>query len=264
MHNHDDTMARRVSRRKEPNREFHTLKEQNKIDSGIFDTKTMVLLSKFYNKGIIDRLNFMIAKGKEANVYVAQPGASEIVQDVKFIIVKFFRIETSSFLKMSNYMIGDPRFSKIRLTKTTIVKTWCRKEMGNLRIAEGAGILVPKPYMANGSILAMEFIGNEEGVPAPQLKHVRLEKPEMFLDVVMEQTRKLYKRELVHADLSEYNILVKEEKPYFIDMGQAVVLKHPNAEIFLERDVRNVLSYFSKHYKIERDLRKTLEYITKD
>ena len=71
---------------------------------------------------------------------------------------------------MSNYMTGDPRFSKIRLTKTTIVKTWCRKEMGNLRIAKEAGILAPRPYMANGSILAMEFIGDDNGVPAPQLR----------------------------------------------------------------------------------------------
>jgi len=255
-------MARRVSRRKEPNREYYTLHEQNKIDTGIFDTKTMIFLSKFYNKGIIEKLNFVIARGKEAEVYVAQPGLSELVTDVKFVAIKFFRVETSSFFKMSNYMTGDPRFSKIRLTKTTIVKTWCRKEMGNLRIAQDAGILAPKPYYANGSILAMEFIGNENGVPAPQLKDAKLKNPEKFFDIVIEQMKKLYKKELVHADLSEFNILVHRERPYFIDMGQAVVLKHPNADMFLERDVRNVLNYFLKHYSLEKDPAKTLEYIT--
>ena len=120
-------MARRVSRRKEPNRDFHTVKEQNKIDSSIFDTKTMVALSKFYNKGVIEKLNFITARGKEADVYIAQPGTSDLVKDVKFLIVKFFRVETTSFVKMTNYMIGDPRFSKIRLRGTNIAKIWCRR-----------------------------------------------------------------------------------------------------------------------------------------
>lgn len=255
-------MARRVSRRKEPSRDFYTLKEQNKIDSGIFDTKTMILLSKFYNKGVLGKLNFMIAKGKEANVYVGQPGTSELVKGVKFIAVKFFRVETSSFLKMSDYITGDVRFSKIRLTKTTIVKTWCRKEMGNLRIAEAAKIRAPKPYMSNGSILAMEFIGNEEGIPAPRLKYYNLEDPKRFLDTIINQIKALYRKKLVHADLSEYNILVHEGKPYFIDFGQAVILRHPNAMLFLERDVKNVLNYFSKRYSVGGDAGKTMDYIT--
>lgn len=256
-------MARRVSRRKEPSREFYTIKEQNKIDSGIFDTKTMVYLSKFYNKGIIGKLDFMIAKGKEANVYVAQPGDSDTVKGANFVALKFYRVETSSFLNMSNYITGDPRFSKIRLSKTTIVKTWCRKEMGNLRIAQEAGICAPRPYMAHGSILAMEFIGNEEGASAPQLKYAIIDEPSKFLDMVIEQVRALYKKELVHADLSEYNILVHKGKPYFIDFGQGVVLRHPNAELFLERDIRNILSYFSKRYAIQKDFAKTLERIKK-
>ncbi|MGI0100561.1 MAG: serine protein kinase RIO [Candidatus Micrarchaeaceae archaeon] len=255
-------MARRVSRRKEPSRDFYTLKEQNKIDSGIFDIKTMVLLSKFYNKGIIGKLNFMIARGKEANVYVAQPGASDVVKGVKFVAIKFFRVETSSFLKMSDYMIGDPRFSKIRLTKNTIIKTWCRKELGNLKIAESAGICSPRPYMANGSILAMEFIGSDEGVPSPQLRNAKAEDPESFLDAAIEQIRKLYKRGLVHADLSEYNILVHKGKPYFIDLGQAVVLRHPNAQMFLGRDVKNLLYYFSRRYHVKRDYEETMHNIT--
>lgn len=255
-------MARRVSRRKEPSREFYTIREQNKIDSGIFDTKTMVFLSKFYNKGIIEKLNFIAARGKEADVYIAQPGTADVVQNKKFIIVKFFRVETSSFLKMSDYITGDTRFSRIRLTKSSIVKIWCRKELGNLRIAEEAKILAPRPYMANGSILAMEFIGNDEGKPAPQLKYVRLEDPKKFLDLIVKQIKSLYKKGLVHADISEYNILVHDDKPYFIDFGQAVVLKHPNANVFLERDVRIITSYFAKIYSIKTDLEKTLKHIT--
>jgi RIO kinase 1 len=254
-------MARRVSRRKEPSREFYTLKEQNKIDSGIFDTKTMILLSKFYNKGVIEKLNFIMARGKEADIFVAQPGTSELVKGKKFVIIKFFRIETTSFLKMADYVVGDPRFSKMRLTKSTIIKVWCRKEMGNLRIAESAGVLAPKPYMANGSILAMEFIGDANGVNAPQLRNIRIDNPDEVLDTIIDQIKALYKRGLVHADVSEYNILIKNRKPYMIDFGQGVTTKHPNAIEFLERDVVNILDYFSKKYYVKRDQKTTVDYV---
>lgn len=254
-------MARRLGRRKRPTREKHVLVEQNKIDSGIFDDKTMVLLSKFYNKGIIEKLNFITARGKESDVYIAEAGAAKEVQGKKFVIIKFFRLETSSFIKMSEYLIGDTRFTKIKLNKSSITKVWCRKELGNLIVAAKAGVHAPKPYMANGSILAMEFIGDENGLRAPQLRQATLEEPEKFLDITLKQVKMLYKSSLVHADLSEYNILVQNGKPYFIDFGQAVVVKHPNAMAFLERDVTNVLNYFSKVYKIKRDYEKTMREI---
>jgi RIO kinase 1 len=48
--------------------------------------------------------------------------------------------------------------------------------------------------------------------------------------------------------------------PYLIDFGQGVVLRHPSAERFLERDVAIILKYFTK-YGVVRDLDKTLKWI---
>ncbi|HVC58586.1 MAG TPA: serine protein kinase RIO [Candidatus Acidoferrales bacterium] len=256
-------MTRRLAKRKRPDRDIHLLKGQNKVDSGIFDDKTMILLSKFYNKGIIEQLLFPVARGKEADVYIASAGASEDVKGKTYVIVKFFRIETSSFFKMEDYIVGDPRFKKIGRTKIAIVKTWCKKEFGNLSLARHAGANAPKPYMFNGSILAMEFIGAEDGTVSPQLKDMAVESPEIFLDNILQQVRLLYKSNLVHADLSEFNILVKDNQPYIIDFGQAVSIKHPNAMEFLERDIRVVLNYFGKKYEIKRDAKEVLEQIIK-
>ncbi|MCK4844964.1 MAG: hypothetical protein KAS95_04770, partial [Candidatus Heimdallarchaeota archaeon] len=50
---------------------------------------------------------------------------------------------------------------------------------------------------------------------------------------------------LVHADLSEYNILYYNKKPIIIDVSQAVLLDHPQAAFFLYRDVSNINRYFS-------------------
>jgi RIO kinase 1 len=93
----------------------------------------------------------------------------------------------------------------------------------------------------------MEFLG-EEGVPAPILK--QLPKEEITLDLydkIVESVDKLYNEcDLVHADLSEYNVMVWNGKPYLIDFGQAVLKVHPMADEFLERDVGNIIRFFDK------------------
>lgn len=254
-------MARRLGRRKAPLREDYMLKEQTKVDSGIFDTKTMVFLSKFFNKGIIEKLDFVIARGKEADLYIANAGASDAVRGNEYVILKFFRIETSSFFKMADYMLGDPRFTKISPSKYGIVREWCKKEFGNLKIAQYAGVRAPVPFMFNGSILAMSLIG-KESTAAPQLKDTALEDPTRVLRLILSDIKKLYKNNLVHADISEYNILISDGIPYMIDFGQAVVLKHPNAMKFLHRDVTNILDYFAKRYEIRKNVEEEIEKIT--
>jgi RIO kinase 1 len=255
-------MARRLGRRKRPSREKHMLKEQHVVAEHVFDEGTMVYFSKMFNKGIVDRLQHIIARGKEADVYLADPGKADIVENKEFVVVKFFRVETSSFYNMTNYIIGDPRFAKMNHSRRGIVQLWCRKEYANLLIAKYAQARVPAPYMFNGSILAMEFIGDEAGNPAPKLKDVVLEKPVETFNYIMGDIRKLYQRELIHADMSEYNILMRGSLPYIIDFAQAVVLKHPNAKMFLERDVKNVLNHFSKKYKLERNFDEVMKEIT--
>ena len=46
--------------------------------------------------------------------------------------------------------------------------------------------------------------------------------------------------------LSEYNILVDNGDFVLIDVGQAVLLSHPNAKEFFDRDIRNISKYFGK------------------
>ena len=51
---------------------------------------------------------------------------------------------------------------------------------------------------------------------------------------------------LIHADLSEYNMLWYENNVYFIDVSQSVEPMHPHALEFLYRDCKNVTSFFEK------------------
>lgn len=244
-------MARRRSRRKMPERSDYMLKEQKKVEATL-DPKTMQYLSKFFNKGVIGKLEHIIAVGKESDVYMASAGESDIVAG-DYVIIKFFRVETSTFFNMMDYITGDPRFTKMEgRGKAAVIDTWCRKEFGNLEIAARAGVKAPKPYMFNKSILAMEFIG-DNGDPAPQLRNYRMgiDEAEKMRAMIMEYVRKMYNAGLVHGDLSEYNTLVKDGIPYLIDFGQGVVTRHPHALTFLRRDIENVAAYFKHAYGIE-------------
>ena len=67
-----------------------------------------------------------------------------------------------------------------------------------------------------------------------------------FFDKIVEYVQKLYKSGLIHADLSQFNILNFKEEPVFIDFSQCTLKRNPRAEEFLERDVRNICNFFKK------------------
>ncbi len=243
-------MARRVGRRKEPDRDKYRLKERSMTEEGVFNDRTMLNMRKFFSRGIVSELDFIISTGKEADVYVAE-GGTEIKE--RYVALKIFRVENTGFVKRLDYIVGDPRFGKSRHDMYTITNIWCRKEYANLKLAYNIGIKVPKPYTFAGNILAFEFIGDENGSPAKRLKETKLENPEKVLSKILAYVKELHAIKLVHADLSEYNILMKGDEPYIIDMGQAVMLGHPKFKEYLKRDVINILYYFRKEYGIEKE-----------
>ncbi len=187
----------------------------------------------------------VISTGKEANVFYADG-----IYEGKAVpmAVKIYRIETSSFDKMDEYIFGDRRFD-YRISPRDKIYLWTEKEFRNLERAYEAGVRVPRPYAYMKNVLLMEFIGENE-IPAPTLVEIgrelaELDVEEIFVDI-LENIKKLYRgAELVHADLSEYNLMLLE-KPVIIDMGQAVLSDHPKAMEFLGRDIRNLARFFRK------------------
>ncbi len=245
-------MAKKVSRRKKPPKEVYQLKERFKIESEVFDRDTLLCLAKLMKKGIIDTVDYPVSTGKEANIFRATS------PDGSYLAVKIYKIETSRFFRREKYLEGDPRFKKIKRSDKEIVKAFARKEFKNLQICEKAGVHAPKPYYLLDNMIVIEFLG-EEGLPYPTMDMVGPLHGKDDLDSILEDIRKMYKASLVHSDISEYNVMVGDV-PYLIDFGQGVVKGHPNAEIFLERDVGIILKYFRKQ-GIERDLKKVLEWV---
>ncbi len=123
---------------------------------------------------------------------------------------------------------------------------WAPKDYANLETAMSVRARVPEVFDCRNNVLVMEYLGTETE-PAPMIKDVDVEDPQAFYVDVMLQVRRLFhKAELVHADLSEYNILMHKGVPYIIDMGQAVLRRHPMAREFLDRDVKNLAHMFRR------------------
>ncbi|MCX9011914.1 MAG: serine protein kinase RIO [Candidatus Methanoperedens sp.] len=212
----------------------------------VFDTATLMALYELAKKGYIDAMGGSVSTGKEANIFHAIAKKNGVLE----VAVKIYMISTANFNAMKDYILGDPRFTGIKQTRKDIIMAWARKEFKNLKRAQEAGVRVPEPYIVRRNILLMEFIG-KDGIPMPQLKDVKLtEKEAMHIfDRVVEYMALLYSRAgLIHADLSEYNILVdmNNMEPVIIDMGQSVMIDHFNAEAFLKRDVDNIARFFKK------------------
>ncbi len=104
----------------------------------------------------------------------------------------------------------------------------------------------------------LEMIGDK--TPAPKLKDVAIEKD--LAEKTILSMKKMYAAGLVHGDLSEYNILIHNNTPYFIDFSQGTTRKDPNYEEYWERDIKNMSKFFCKRgLKIsEEDIKKKIGY----
>jgi len=242
--------------------------EERKIYAEVLDLRTLKALYKLSAKGIIRAMGGVISTGKEANVFYAD-GFYE-GEEIP-IAIKIYRFETSEFHKMEDYLFGDKRFDMRRVSRKDLIFLWVEKEYRNLLRAYEADVNVPRPLTYFRNIIIMEFLGEDENDPkaAPTLIEFGGALPEyadveeLFEKVVKNMAALYRKAELVHADLSEYNIMLFRDEPYFIDMGQSVLKDHPYASSYLERDVRNVLKYFSK-FGIKRDFEEVIGYIRGD
>src|ERR1700722_3649074 len=103
--------------------------------------------------------------------------------------------------------------------------------------------------------------------PSPRLKDAEI--PDTLLSplyaTVLLIVRRLYHCcKLVHADLSEYNILYHNSTLYIIDVSQSVEHDHPSAWDFLRNDLKNVEEFWGKRGAKVLGMRRAFEFVTKE
>jgi len=245
---------------------IHDKEEKSTAEQAV-DPSTKLLLFKMINNGILENVNGVISTGKEAVILHAEGGPGpdpdtvrkskhDDEQDLepmnvpKECVVKVFKTTLNEFKTREKYIKDDFRF-RSRFSKQNprkIIHMWAEKEMRNLVKMARFGIHVPEAVMLKKHVLLMSFIGRD-GVPAPKLKDVDFSENyadlELAYEQVVDQMSRLYKEcHLVHADLSEYNILWQDGQAWFIDVSQSVEPNHPCGLEFLYRDCTNVADFF--------------------
>ncbi len=214
-----------------------TSQERFRTDQGVFDEFTKRNLFELQSRNYYDEIIGPLFVGKESNVFIAK-------KDDHKVIIKIYRVQNADFKRMFEYIKQDDRYSTLRNRRREIIFSWTQREYKNLLRAAKGKVVVPEALAVKSNILIEEFIGDDE--PAPPLKDAYPEDPQTFFDELIEEMRKLYKIGLVHGDLSSFNILNRDGKPVLIDFSQATLVKTPNSEELLVRDVKNVLHFFKK------------------
>lgn len=207
----------------------------------VFDQSTRMVLFHFLSSGVLNEVNGVVSAGKEARVYWGKTKTGEERA------VKIYLTSSAEFKKgMLMYIEGDYRFKNIKRDTRSLISTWAQKEFRNLDAADKAKVRVPKPIAVDRNIVIMEFIG-KDGVSAPRLKEIPPEDPQKTYKQLLTFMRRLYqKAELVHGDLSEYNLMTWKGKLVMFDMSQSVPTSHPLAQELLNRDITNVNRFFSR------------------
>jgi RIO kinase 1 len=207
-------------------------------------------LNQLSKMGFLDELISGIKTGKEASVFLGKNSEG-------FVAVKVYTdLRVRSFRRDESYregrFIGDSRIeraieqgSQTGLDAHQIL--WVQEEFRQMKHLYQHGVHVPKAIAVNGITIIMEFIGDEEGNPAPRISDLKMEKEEAeeaFRQAV-QNLKQIVKSGRVHGDYSTFNILWHDEQAVVIDFPQVMEFKNNrNARAFLERDVHTLCKSF--------------------
>jgi len=206
-------------------------------------------INAFVKAEVLEAFGKSLGVGKEADVYDALNPKSER------IAVKFHRLGRISFrqtIRKRGYTTEHTGW----LFQSRLA---AEKEFQALKLVFQHGVAVPEPISQNRHVLVMGMI---EGAELAEYKEIPA--PERVLKEILRNIRKAYlKASVVHADLSEYNVILKPDRHILIiDWPQYVTKEHPNAQQLLTRDVENILRFFRRKHMVEAELEENLAYVT--
>ncbi|RKG96774.1 RIO1 family regulatory kinase/ATPase domain-containing protein [Corallococcus carmarthensis] len=202
--------------------------------------------------GIIDAVIGQLKTGKEAEVWLVQHAGQVVAAKL------YKERHERNFRNNSGYKEGrEVRNSRTRRAmekgsrfgQAAAEEAWKNAEADSLYKLHAQGVRVPTPVLFYEGILLMELVRDAEGQPAPRLVEAPPQTPEdaeaLYLDLRAQVIRTLC-ADLIHGDLSPYNILMSGSGPTIIDFPQTVAAaRNSQAEFYFRRDLDNVREFLA-------------------
>jgi RIO kinase 1 len=200
----------------------------------------------------------VLKTGKEADVFLVRRGVPGTGRSCLLAAKRYRDATHRQFHRDVGYLEGRrTRESRVNRAvanrsgfgREAIAAQWANAEFNALGQLYNARVPVPYPVQILGTEVLLEFIGDEDGTGAPRLAETRPEPNELasLWSQLVEAMTILASAGFAHGDLSPYNLLVHHGRLVMIDLPQVVdVVSHPNGRGFLDRDARNVATWFAR------------------
>jgi len=210
----------------------------------------VLAINSLVKADVLEAFGKPLGVGKESDVYDA------LTPHGQRVAVKFHRLGRTSFRqtrRKRDYAAEKPTANWLYQSKLAATK-----EYRALRLLYPREVAVPKPIRKNRHVVVMGMI---EGVEL--YRHVEIPNSNGVLNEILLNVRKAYLESgIIHADLSEYNVLLKPDTHILIiDWPQYVTRTHPNAEQLLQRDLRNILKFFRRKHGVKIELDQAMAYV---
>jgi RIO kinase 1 len=201
--------------------------------------------------GVIDEVVARLKSGKEADVWLVRHGAEIVAAKVyKDRHARNFRNNAAykEGRQVRNTRTQRAMDRGTRFGQKASEDAWKAKESDALHRLHAAGVRVPRPVLFYEGVLLMEVVVDGHGHPAPRLVDAPIAPEQaaaMYADL-RRQAVGMLACDLIHGDLSPYNVLVGASGPVIIDLPQVVGAAHNSqAEAFFRRDLQNIHRFFA-------------------
>lgn len=215
-----------------------------------------VALDHFFAEGMITEMLYSVKSGKEASVYCcrAHPSTGAELLAAKIYHPRDRRNFKNDAVYTSGRVITNARDrraveNKSRFGREVGFGMWIHHEFETLTTLSHAGADVPRPLAHTDNVLLMEYFGDWEQA-APSLGGSALTPSQALavFDHLMDNIELWLQLNIVHGDLSPYNVLYWQGEAKIIDFPQAVDPRtNWNAFTLLERDIENICRHMERY-----------------
>ncbi len=207
-------------------------------------------LAMLQEEGVVDEVVGRLKSGKEADVWLVRHGGVLVAAKI------YKQREFRSFKNDAGYKEGrtvrNSRTQRAmdkgsKFGRASAEEAWKSAEADALFTLHAAGVCVPKPVLFFEGVLLMELVLAEDGHPAPRLidAEITAENAGPLYEFLRGEAVKMLMADLIHGDLSPYNVLIGPTGPVIIDFPQTIAAaKNSQSEQYFERDLENLRGFF--------------------